>query len=246
MNGWLNSLGRTARDDRRRGVWERRSEPLLLVLAVAMIPLLVGPLLFDVSEAEERWMFVGDMVIWAVFAIDYAVRLWLAEQRLSFVRSHWIEALIVVIPFLRPLRLLRLVVILLRVSQLARRRAITGSLLAAVVGIVLATNIVMIAERGAGGPIDNWGTALWWALATITTVGYGDVVPITTVGRLVGGGLMVIGIGAFGVITANVAAWFVMRDRESEEDELSELRAEVLDLRAKLAETQQEEKDDAR
>ena len=244
MNGWLNSLGRTARDDRRRGVWERRSEPLLLVLAVAMIPLLVGPLLFDVSETEERWMFVGDMVIWAVFAIDYAVRLWLAEQRLNFVRSHWIEALIVVIPFLRPLRLLRLVVILLRVSQLARRRAITGSLLAAVVGIVLATNIVMIAERSAGGPIDNWGTALWWALATITTVGYGDVVPITTVGRLVGGGLMAIGIGAFGVITANVAAWFVMRDRESEEDELSELRAEVLDLRAKLAETQLESEDD--
>ena len=177
-------------------------------------------------------------LIWAIFTVDLGVRVWLAERRIQFLKAHPIEVLIVVVPFLRPLRLLRVLVVFFRASPLLRRRGIGGSLLAALVAVVLATLVVGIAERGSDGAIDDWGTALWWALATITTVGYGDVVPVTTVGRIAGTVLMLLGIGVFGVLTANVAAWFVQQDDAQGRmmADIKSLRTEVQELRAQLAE----------
>ncbi len=234
----LQRIATSSRNDHLRESWERRTEPLLLLLAVALLPLLFGPYVTDLSELAERWFFIGDMLIWAVFAVDLAARTWFAEHRVQFLRTHWLEVLIVVVPFLRPLRLLRLLVLVIRVSQILRRRAVGGSLLAAVIAIVIATLVVVFAEQDSDGAIDNWGTALWWALATVTTVGYGDVVPVTSIGRVAGTVLMLVGIGVFGLLTANVAAWFVEQDDTQKRmiAEMQSLRAEVEQLRAQLGE----------
>ena len=202
-----------------------------------MVPLIVGPYVSELSDAVERWFLIGDVVIWVFFAVDLAVRVWLAENRRRFLLAHWAEVLIVIVPVFRPLRLLRLLLLMPRISEILKRRAVGGSLAAAVIAIVLATIAVALIEQSGGGQIGDWGTALWWALATITTVGYGDVVPVTLVGRVIGSLLMIVGIGVFGVLTANVAAWFIESDDQTQQDildELKSLRSEVALLREDL------------
>ena len=68
------------------------------------------------------------------------------------------------------------------------------------------------AERAAeGANITSFSDAIWWALASVTTVGYGDRFPVTDEGRLIAAFLLIVGIGLFGALTALLAAW-VMRD----------------------------------
>ncbi len=190
-----------------------------------MVPLIVGPYVSEISDVVERWFLIGDLIIWAMFAIDLMVRVWLAEDRTGFLKTHWPEVLIVVVPVFRPLRLLRLALLVPRVAEILKRRAVGGALIGAVVAIAVATIAVALIERSGGSQIGDWGTALWWALATITTVGYGDVVPETLVGRIIGSLLMIVGIGVFGVFTANVAAWFVASDDRTQEQILAELKS---------------------
>lgn len=233
----LNRFLTTARNDELRARWERRTDPFLLALAAAMVPLIVGPYVSELSDAVERWFLIGDIVIWVFFAVDLAVRIWLAENRRRFLLAHWAEVLIVIVPVFRPLRLLRLLLLMPRISEILKRRAVGGSLAAALIAIVLATIAVALIEQSGGGQIGDWGTALWWALATITTVGYGDVVPETLVGRIIGSLLMIVGIGVFGVLTANVAAWFIESDDDAQQqilDELKSIRSEVESLREDL------------
>jgi voltage-gated potassium channel len=103
----------------------------------------------------------------------------------------------------------------------------------AVGGIVLAASAAVVTwfERGAGGPIDRFSTALWWVIVTATTVGYGDTYPVTTAGKIVAALIMLVGIALFGLITANVSAYLV---RRQEQDDVS-----VADLYRKLCEVEE-------
>lgn len=177
---------------------------------------------------------------WAVFALDYLVRLILSTRRLAFIRRHWFDLLVIALPMLRPLRLLRLVTFL----SLVNRRASSdlrgrvgmyvagGSLLLAVVGALA----VVDAERGADGAnITTLGDAFWWAATTMTTVGYGDRYPVTSIGRGVAVGLMVCGIAILGTVTATLASWIVERVSEAE-DEADSVAQDVKALRREVAE----------
>jgi len=84
--------------------FERATDLPLLILALAIIPLLVVPLVVDVSDGVDTAFFAADWVIWAVFAADLAVRTYLSERRVRYLVGHWFDVLIVVLPFLRPLR----------------------------------------------------------------------------------------------------------------------------------------------
>ena len=84
------------------------------------------------------------------------------------------------------------------------------------------------AERGEpGATISGFGDGVWWALATITTVGYGDRYPVTTVGRVVAAGLMVAGIALLGIVTATLASWFVERIADDGASQQAATRAQV-------------------
>ncbi|WP_246078372.1 potassium channel family protein [Modestobacter excelsi] len=175
----------------------------------------------------------------------------LADHRWRFVRQNWVDGLAVLLPLLRPLRILSLV----RVARVLDRR-LTTSLHGRVAAYVTMTASLVVfmaslavydAERGApGASITSYGDAVWWALTTITTVGYGDEYPVTGDGRLVAVLLMVSGIALLGVVTAAVASWFVSRVAEAAQAQddaddaalLVEVRAladEVRRLRAELA-----------
>ena len=78
--------------------------------------------------------------------------------------------------------------------------------------MILATAVMKLdVERAAAkGNITTFSDALWWAVSTITTVGYGDHYPVTTAGRAIGIALMIVGVGIFGVVAASAAAWFIV------------------------------------
>jgi voltage-gated potassium channel len=201
----------------------------MLVLSLAIIPLLVIPLVADLSPATETTIFALDWILWSLFAIEFVVRLYLAPAKGRFVRSNVIDLVVVVVPFLRPLRVLasarmlrllraaRVAVFMLRgidaVRDVLTRHKLHYTLLVAVVVTLGAGVVVAELERGApDGNIDSVPDGLWWAATTVTTVGYGDTFPTTAAGRALAVVLMLIGVGLFGLLAASLASFLIQQD----------------------------------
>jgi voltage-gated potassium channel len=227
--------------------WERRSEWPLAGAAVLFLVAYGAPIVQPgLGDGARALCGAVVVVTWAAFGVDYAVRLGLAERRAQFVRRNLLDLAILVLPVLRPLRLLRLVVLLSVLNRAGahrlRGRVVTyvtaGTLLLLVCGALAVTD----AERGRpGATITGFGDGLWWAVTTMTTVGYGDRYPVTSTGRFVAVALMIGGIALLGVVTATLASWMV--DRVADENEVGDQRtrsqvdvltAEVRALRAEL------------
>ncbi|AZC12371.1 two pore domain potassium channel family protein [Microbacterium sp. ABRD28] len=180
---------------------------------------------------------------WSVFAIDYAVRLIIAENRWRWFYRHLLDLAIVVLPMLRPLRLMRFLTVLAIVHRgagtLLRGRVLTYTAGATALTIVIAGLAVLDAERGQpGSNIETFGESLWWAVVTITTVGYGDFYPATDLGRFIAFALMLGGIALIGVVTATLASWIVERvsletqtSAAATEEQVEALRREITDLK---------------
>lgn len=227
--------------------WEARSQTPLLGLAIAFgIAYAVRIVLPDAAPWVHLVCSLTEWVVWSAFALDYLVRLALAPARWDFVRSHPLDLLAVLLPLVQPLRLLRLVATLLLVGRRARMTpqiTLTTYVAGAVVGLMMFGSLAVLqVERDApGGNIKTLGDAVWWSFATMTTVGYGDLSPTTGLGRFLAVGLMLSGIALLGVVTANIAAWFISRfDRDDEAERrhaelLDALTREVKELRADVA-----------
>ncbi|POX53749.1 ion transporter [Streptomyces sp. Ru71] len=228
--------------------WEQRTQRPLLALAVLFAVAYAVPI---VDSTASRSMTVActvvEWVVWGAFATDYVVRLALAPDRLRFVRRHWLDLCAVVVPMLQPLRLLRIVATLLLVGRRARMAnqiRLTTYVVGAVVGLLMFGSLAVLSvERSApNGNIRTLGDALWWSFTTMTTVGYGDHAPTTGLGRLIAVGLMLSGIALLGVVTANIAAWFIARFEKDDVEErrqteaIQSLTEEVRALRAEVAE----------
>lgn len=188
-----------------------------MVLAVAFLIVLLIPMYqVDLPDTERTALRTANVVLWAVFGVDYLVRLALSANRTAYARAHIPDLLTLAVPVLRPLRVLRVVGLLGTASRRASIRALFATTAYVVMGVVVllvvAAGLVLDAERGASGAnIKSASDALWWAATTVSTVGYGDRYPTTGEGRLIAVGLMVGGIALLGVVTASVAAWFVKR-----------------------------------
>ena len=231
-------------DDARRERWEKRGEWPLTIAALVFLVAYAWPILRP--SIDPVWLTVTEVlswVAWAMFAIDYVVRLGLSTHRVTFVRKNLLDLAVVLLPLLRPLRLLRLVTLLAVLNRKAggslrgRVGVYVGG--AAVMIIFVASLAVLDAERGASGSnINGFGTALWWAIVTVTTVGYGDHYPVTTEGRVVATGLMMSGIAIIGVVTATFASWLIDRVREIEDEaaEQAPSKRDVLRLTAEVSE----------
>ena len=227
----------------RQMTWRKHTEWPLLFAALILLVAYSIEVIGNLSGRRAQILDVVIWVTWALFIIDYVVNLVLAERRMRWFVRNLHEVVILALPVLRPLRLLRLI-ILLRLMQRFTSHALRGRVVVYVIGsAVLLTYLgalaVLDAEQNvAGSNIQNFGDALWWALVTITTVGYGDHYPITLVGRLVAAGLMIGGIAVIGVIAAALASWLVdqvgvrtaIETREVEEP----LRRKLETMEAKL------------
>ncbi len=214
---------------------ERITEVPLLILSFVMIPLLVGPFFWELSPQEESLFLTLDSFIWALFAVDLIIKTVIAPHRLPYLRRHWLEVLVVVVPFFRPLRILRIFIFGSRAWLGFRRLVHVDFLLVYGIGLVIiAATVVVSVEGGEQASINSFGDALWWAVVTITTVGYGDMVPVTAAGRAVATVLMLGGVAFFSGVTANLAS-FLVKGSDTEKKTMSQLTKEIESLRGELA-----------
>jgi voltage-gated potassium channel len=231
--------------------FERLVELPMLVLALLMVPLLLAPELFDLSQELKDTFFVLDWFIWAVFALELAIKTYLSIDRFRYLRDHWYDVIVVAIPVLRPLRVVRSLRVLrvargMRLISFAARflhsartlvdsHGIKYALLAGALLFFAAAGLALLFERDEGN-ITTIGDAIWWAAATITTVGYGDRYPVTTEGRAIAVFLMFLGISLFSLITASVAAMFVLPEQEKEEASIADVMKRLEELEALIRE----------
>lgn len=157
-------------------------------------------------------------VVWALFALDYIIRLALAANKKRWFVKNIFDLIVIALPVLRPLRLIRALTVLKflqRGSSSFRNNVVLYAAVGSTLLIYLAAIAVLDVEQNADGAnITNIGDALWWSVVTITTVGYGDYYPVTFLGRMVAVGLMLGGIALIGTVTATLASWIVERVRE--------------------------------
>lgn len=157
-------------------------------------------------------------VIYVIFVIDLILRIVAAGKDLltvagllAFFKENWLMMLATLLPAFRSLRVLRVVLVLRGLTPFLKSRASkVGMVVGVALPLVLYTSALSVyeAERYADGAnITSFPDAIWWAFASVTTVGYGDRFPVTDEGRFVASFLMVIGIGLFSALTALLAAW---------------------------------------
>jgi voltage-gated potassium channel len=204
--------------------YAKRTDSVLLVMGfVFLVVWTLGTVAVDLPHPIPVLIGTLNALIWLAFVVDIVVRVTLARSSWRFVVKHPLDILSVLYPPLRPLKILA---VFSNGSKVLRGQgAVTATkavVLSAVLLIWIAAVAILGAERGVpGSNITNFGDALWWAIVTTTTVGYGDFYPVTLTGRIVSGALMVLGISLIGVVTASVAAWFV-RLTTAESDERDE------------------------
>jgi voltage-gated potassium channel len=222
-------------------------ELLVLVLSLYSLGALVADLLVDLEPATRVMLRQIDDVVCGIFLLDFVIHFWRAPSKVAFMRTGWIDLLssIPEISWLRwgrVFRVFRIVRALRSVSAVyqhfsaARAKgtfAMVG--LMSIVAVLLATIAVYELEHGhPNANIHTPGDALWWAFATITTIGYGDHYPMTVSGRIVAVILVVFGLSFFGTFTAYVASFFLEKTHLKEESEISRLIHEVRRLREQV------------
>lgn len=225
-----------------RAKWERLAERPILGLSLIFLFVLILPAARPLSAGTKSLLSLINYLIWAVFIFDYLVRIYLADRRWMYLRTHPIEFLIVAIPFFRPLRLLRLLPLSAYFVKHAKgtfeNRLISFVAFAAVFVSAPACVAIYQVERDApGATIKTFGDSLWWVFSTLTTVGYGDRYPVTTTGRIIAVFVMLSGISLVGLLTAAVAAIFIgSREREDarEAASLSLILKRLNELEAKI------------
>ena len=222
-------------------VWERATEWPLTGAAVVFLGAYAWEVLTNAQGGtKEAAEFMIDAV-WALFGVDYLVRLTLTPNRGRWFLRHLPDLAIIVLPFLRPLRLLRLVT-LVSIMQRSAGTALRGRITLYTVGsaaLLIFTSALasLDAERHEpGSSIRTFGQALWWALTTFTTVGYGDTFPVSREGRFIAALLMIGGVALAGVVTATLASWIVsLVDEENAEQEAA-TQAQVAALQQQVDE----------
>lgn len=195
--------------------WERRAEIPLLLLAVAFLVAYAWQVLDPrLTAGLVDFLEIVSWAVWAAFLVDFLIRLVLSDERRRYALAHWYDVALIVLPMLRPLRLLR-VLAFARVLNRSASRSLIGRVTTYVAGTAVASvflgalAILDVEQAEPTANIRSFGDALWWASTTVTTVGYGDRYPVTTEGRFVAVGLMLVGLAVVGVITASVAAWLI-------------------------------------
>ncbi len=225
--------------------WERRSEWPLAAAALIFLGVYSVRVLAEPHGGEAHVLRAVIWIIWGMFILDYVVRLYLACDRSRWFFRHLFDLAIVTLPLARPLRLLRLIV-LIQVLNKAAGDAFRGRIViytaSGVLLLIYTASLAAFDEERyqPGATINSFGKAIWWSITTVTTVGYGDVYPVTNAGRVIAVLLMIGGIGLVGVVTATLASFIIQRVAEEETANQVATAGHVDELRSEIRELTQE------
>ena len=216
--------------------WEKRTEwPLATVAGIFLGAYSVQVLAQPHGHLDIALRAVT-AIAWAVFVVDYVARLSLATDRTRWFFRHLLDLAVVALPFLRPLRLLRLLVLFgalqRAIGGAIRGRVVIYTAFSVVLLIYVASLAILQTERSQpGSKITTFGDAVWWSITTVTTVGYGDLSPVSGVGRVIAVMLMIGGISLVGVVTATLASWIIQRVAEEDAEHQAATAAHIEALR---------------
>lgn len=160
----------------------------------------------------------------ALFAIDYVWRLSVSNKKINFLKNNLIELVAIVFPFFRALRAFRVVLAVLQLVKIRESRRLSTNffLIVALPLLMLGSALAILDAEGdvPGTKISSFTDAIWWSFSTLTTVGYGDIFPVSVEGRVVAAVLVLFGLGSLSVLTANIASWFIEADRNPTKTEI--------------------------
>lgn len=197
--------------------------PLTLAALLFLASYAVRVLGRGLPEAVRDACLAVTSAAWAVFALDFAIRWRHSGKGLSFVRRHWLDAVVVVLPLLRPLQIVRTYDAVRRRHEQPRlslhaRVATYAGMSATLLGFAAALAVYQVERGQPHATIRTFGDSVWWACSTLATVGYGDVVPVTPLGRLVAVALMAYGLALLGAITGSFSSWMFQVFRRDDEE----------------------------
>lgn len=222
----------------------------MLALCILVLVSLGIEVFVDLDPDTRAVLFYADTAVCGIFFLDFLHSLARAQNRIKyFLTWGWID-LISSIPAVsyvrwgraarvaRILRVLRGVRSVRTLGQFILQRRAQSAVLAvsliAILAIVVASIAIIHLERGAEGNIVTGSGALWWAVVTVTTVGYGDRYPVTAEGRLLATALMVVGISLFSTFTAFIASWFMQPGKEKQDRELAAICKQLSEIKQLL------------
>jgi voltage-gated potassium channel len=224
---------------------------MVLVVACLSLALILLETFLTLSPETLRGLLLVDHVACGIFLVDILVRWRRQGWGARYWRWGWLDVLASlpldpafrVFQAARIYRVIRVIRALRRLQVVTDGTSLNEKLLAlpgiASLLVIFCVNLVLEVEQNAqGSHIRDHGDALWWTLSTVTTVGYGDVYPVTHEGRFIGGVLMFVGIALFGgmsaLITSKVIRPQEQKDHDAYREELRELRADIRELRDEL------------
>jgi voltage-gated potassium channel len=207
----------------------------MALLGIAWVVIGIVVVTTDVNGSASIALVGTLFVLWALLLVEYLVRLVIAPDRRGYLKRRWVEPATVVVPPLQGWHLVgieKMSLLLregeLRVEAILRHHSLFRVLIAAAATLFIGAWLALLFEENAAGSnIHSYPDALWWAIVTVTTVGYGDRYPVTEGGRLVATVLMLLGIGLIGVLTATVASVFVKEHTDANKEELRKGHADL-------------------
>ena len=204
--------------------WGKKLEAPMILLAIWI--LIVWYLDATGKITSDTFFIISDWIVWSFFIIETIILTTLCKNKISYLSSNWINILIIIggIPvlwgvashsgILRTLRLLLMISLLVGVSNTIRD-VLSRNQLGKVLGISFV--IIMMAGlliTGIDPAIETPIDGIWWAWVTVTTVGYGDLVPTSDVGRFFGAFIILLGVFLFSLLTAAISAFFISKEEE--------------------------------
>lgn len=226
------------RGEKNLAAWEERSSTPMFVASVLYLLAFAAPIMSTrIQEPYDAYLNIIQMILWGLFAADYCIRLYLAPRRLYFITHNLMNLAIVLLPAWRIVSFLAMIHLTTnrqykRLSELAVK--LFGY--TAIFIIMFALAIYSVESSEPGAMIRDLPTAYWWTFTTLATVGYGDVYPITGIGRVIAVVVMLYGVGMVAVATGALASWIIEKIGGREEQEYPATKADVDDLRQEISE----------
>jgi voltage-gated potassium channel len=214
---------------------ERVTRFPMAVLGVAWLVLAISVLTTDVNGSASKVLVGGLFVLWVIMLVEYLVRLVITPDTPGYLKRRWVEPATVLIPPLQGWHVVgieKMTLLVregeLRVEVILKHHSLFRVLIAVVGTLFIGAWLVLLfEERAKTSNIHNYPDALWWAIVTVTTVGYGDRYPVTEGGRIVAVILMLVGIGLIGVLTATVASVFIKEHTDANKEEFKKGHADL-------------------